>query len=251
MTVVAVIASLFGPLILIAYSDGNHKSVIRLASDNSLLVGLSSAMLVGIMVGFAKPIVALWLGEDYVPYKNWFILKQVTLPFYAAAGVFAFVYRAWNRVIFPALATLALGVLNFGFSYFLCQIGDGSEKFIFYMLIAATAFIVLQSYGLNAFYFYRLYPEIGLKTPLLIFIKILLGLLFVISLSQAYSYLIKPIGLIKLLVGMGIVSIVFSLVAYRLFLNKRQKDFIYVYLKKGSLFLKDHLNGFIDNNTGI
>lgn len=251
MTVVAVIASLFGPLILIAYSDGNHKSVIRLTSDNSLLVGLSSALIVGIMVGFAKPIVSLWLGEDYVPYKHWFILKQITLPFYAAAGVYAFVYRAWNRVIFPAVATLALGVLNFGFSYFLCKIGDGSEKFIFYMLIVATVFMIIQSYGLNAFYFYKLYPEIGLKTPLLIFLKILFGLLFVIILSQVYSYLIKPIGLIKLLIGMGIVSIAFSLVTFRLFLNRHQKDFISISIKKGSLFLKYHINGFIDNNTGI
>lgn len=251
MTIVAVIASLFGPLILIAYSGGNHKSVIRLTSDNSLLVGLTSALLVGILVGFAEPIVFLWLGEEYVPYKHWFIIKQITLPFYAAAGVFAFVYRAWNRVVFPALATLALGVLNFGFSYLLCKMGDGSEKFIFYMLIVATAFMLTQSYGLNAFYFYKLYPEIGIKTPMSIFLKILGGLMFATILSQVYSYLIKPDDIIRLFLGMGIVSLVFSIITFKLLLNQNQKDFISVYIKKGRIFIKDHFNGFIDNNSGI
>jgi O-antigen/teichoic acid export membrane protein len=251
MTVVAVIASLFGPLILIAYSEDDHKSVIRLTSDNSLLVGLSSALLVGLSIGFAKPIISLWLGEEYVLYKHWFILKQVTLPFYAAAGVFAFVYRAWNKVIFPALATLTIGLLNFGFSYFLCQISNGSEKFIYYMLLVAVGFIIAQSYGLNAFYFYKLYPEIGLRTPFTIFFKILLGLLLSVFLATLYTYIASPVDIIQLIFGLLIVSSVFSVTGFALFLNQRQKDFVNVYIKKGRIFLTHHFNGFINNNSGI
>lgn len=251
MTVIATIASLFGPLILIAYSDDDHKSVIRLTSDNSLLVGLSSALLVGLSIGFAKPIISLWLGEEYVPYKHWFILKQVTLPFYAAAGVFAFAYRAWNKVIFPALATLVLGFLNFGFSYFLCQVSNGSEMFIYYMLLVAVFFIITQSYGLNAFYFYKIYPEIGIRTPLTIFLKILLGLLLSVFLAAIYSYIVSPGDIIQLIFGLVTVSAVFLLTGFVLFLNQRQKEFVYVYIKKGRIILTHHLNGFINNNSGI
>jgi len=163
MTIISVIASLFGPLILIAYSKGDQDEVVRLSLDNSLFVGILTSLLVGLLIGFAKPIIGLWLGAEYVDYSLWFILKQVTLPFYAAAGIFAFVYRAWNRVKYPALFTLALGALNFIVAYVICSRNDGTERHILYLLIAATFFIVIQSYGLNSYYFWKLYPEVKIK----------------------------------------------------------------------------------------
>jgi membrane protein EpsK len=239
MTVVSVISTLFGPLILIAYSNEDHNAVKKLTTDNSLLVGIATSLLVGLLIGFAKPIIGLWLGEEYVAYSNWFVMKQITLPFYAAAGVYAFVNRAWNRVIFPAVGTLIIGAVNLLLSCLICMRSNGAEVFILTILITASIFIVLQSYGLNAFCFYRLYPEIGLKTPALIFLKILLGLIMTIAISKGYSSMLKVTSLIQLAMGIAIVSVTFIIVGFVVFLNHSQKQLILSYILKNNLFYRN------------
>jgi len=222
MLVVSVIGSLFGPLILIAYSKGNHEQLIKLALDNSLIVGLITALLVGLLIGFAKPIIRLWLGEEFVRYSSWFILKQVTLPFYAAAGIYAFVYKAWNRVIMPAIATLIIGLVNFAVSFLICKQSAGSENIIIWILISAVVFIVIQSYGLNSYCFYKLYPEISLGRMLLIFVKIFAGMLITTSFGFGYLALFSIQNLFQLFLGLSAVSIIGIFLLYQL-LERVQK----------------------------
>jgi membrane protein EpsK len=238
MTIIAVFSSLFGPLILIAYSKGNQEEVVRLSLDNSLFVGILTALLVGLLIGFAKPIIGLWLGDEYAAYSHWFILKQVTLPFYAAAGIFAFVYRAWNRVKFPALFTLALGALNFIVAYVICFVNDGTERHILYLLVAATFFIVVQSYGLNAYYFWKLYPEVKARDPLVIFLKILAGLAFTAVVARIYTTWLGVDNLVQLLLGMTLVSLIFLVFGYIGILNRAQRGKVLEYARHANPLAK-------------
>lgn len=234
MTIISVISSLFGPLILIAYSKGDREEVVRLSLDNSLFVGILSSLLVGLLIGFAKPIIGLWLGYEYVDYSLWFILKQVTLPFYAAAGIFAFVYRAWNHVKYPAIFTLALGLLNLLVAFVICNANDGSERHIMYLLVAAVFFILIQSYGLNAFYFWKLYPEVKISAPLLIFLKILVGLVFVALVSWLYTYWLDVDNLFKLGLGMTLVSLLFMVFGFLGILNRVQREKVISYARQAN-----------------
>lgn len=231
MMVVSVISSLFGPLILIAYSNDNQVRVKELAIRNSLMVGIIASLLVGILVGFSKPLLGLWLGYEYVNYSNWFILKQVTIPFYVAAGVFAFVYRAWNKIFIPAIITLVIGLLNFIISYLILYYGDKSEIFITYMLITSVLFILIQSYGLNAFWFSKLYPEVK-KSVFYGFVKIFVALLITILIGIFYNYLFNVSNLAQLALGAGVAgSLAIPLIVFILFTaNDRKIIFDYMSL---------------------
>ena len=238
MTFVLVISSLFGPLILISYSKGDHEQVKKLALRNSLFVGIITALIVGLLIGFAKPIISLWLGPQFSEYSKWFIMKQITLPFYAAAGVFAFVYRAWNKVIIPALITLLIGILNLGISTLICYLGKGNQDFIFYMLIASIFFILCQSYGLNAFIFYKLYPEIPKKGIIWGFLQISLILFITIMLASIYLFYFPVISIIQLLIGFSVNSLVSATLAFFIIFNQTEKSMIINYIQGISKFIK-------------
>jgi membrane protein EpsK len=230
MTLVSVVGSLFGPLILIAYGKEDHAAVKQLAMDNSLFVGAATALLVGFLIGFAKPIIGLWLGAEYSAYSHWFIMKQITLPFYAAAGVYAFVYRAWNRVMFPALFTLVVGVLNLVVSYAICSMSGGSERYILFMLIAAACCIVVQSYGLNVFCFWRIYPDLAAKKIFSEFFKITLILACTSAATFAFSTYIEMRTPLQLGMGMAAAAIVCGAAVFYTIFDPAHRSTILNYL---------------------
>ena len=230
MAIIIVISSLFGPLILIAYSQEDHEKVKKLALQNSLYIGLLTSLIVGTLIGFAKPIITLWLGKDFAIYSNWFILKQITLPFYAAAGVLAFTYRAWNKVVMPAIITVLIGFINFIISTFVCYISNGNEGFILYMLLVSVFFIISQSYGLNALIFCQLYPEVPKLRLFMEFLLILFILLITSILGLFYTYILFTTTVIQLLFGLTFVFVISSIFVFLIIIKHSEKRLLINYL---------------------
>ena len=234
MTAIGVISSLFGPLILIAYSKGEHNTVKKLAVDSSLYVGLLAALLIGAIIGFCKPILALWIGPGYVAYFPWMILKLYVIPFYAAAGVFASVYRAWNYLKVPAFLTLAIGAVNLLVSILFCKLSNGNETYIFYMLIISSIFVILQSYVLCSFCFSKLYNFSEKGALVINFFKIIAVLLLTVLTALAYEEFIPVNKLFQLCIAIALVVIVALVLSFILILKKEQKEELLDYGK--SLF---------------
>jgi membrane protein EpsK len=237
MTAIGVISSLFGPLILIAYSKGEHENVKKMALDSSLYVGLLAALLIGTIIGFCKPILTLWIGPDYVAYFPWMVLKLYVIPFYAAAGVFAFVYRAWNYLKMPAFITLAIGALNLLISIILCKLSGGDEKYIFYMLIISSVFVILQSYVLCSFCFSRLYDFSEKRVLSINFFKIFAVLILSVLTALAYEKLMPVDKLFQLCIAIALVVVVALVLSFLLVLKKEQKEQLLNYGK--SFFLSN------------
>ncbi|MDG2059510.1 MAG: hypothetical protein P8J34_05100 [Flavobacteriales bacterium] len=229
MMVISVISSLFAPLILIAYANGDHESVKKLATRNSLMVGVLASLLVGLLVGFSKSILNLWLGPEFIIYSNWFILKIIVIPFYVAAGVFAFVYRAWNRIFVPAMLTLLLGLINLTVCYFILYNADGREIFITYMLIVTVVFILLQSYGLNAYWFTKLYPEEKMSVFYGI-VKISIALMITSFLSLLYNKLFTTETFLEFFIGSVTVIGVTIPLLFLLLFKVIERKIIYEYV---------------------
>ncbi|HZJ80890.1 MAG TPA: hypothetical protein VFC69_09990, partial [Dysgonamonadaceae bacterium] len=152
MIVASVIGSLFGPLILIAYSKNDHEQVKTITLDRSLSVGVMVAVMVGAIGGFSPIILKIWLGEEFVAYNSWLLLKLALVPFYSAAGVFSFATRAWNKVRFPALITIALGFINLGALYFIAIYANGDLSYANLMLFIALVLGIVQSYFVGGLY---------------------------------------------------------------------------------------------------
>ncbi len=231
MIVAGVVTSLFGPIILIAYANNNHSKVEEISLDNSLIVGVLMAAMIGVLIGFSPVILEMWLGKQFLPFINWLVVKLALVPFYAAAGVFAFSARAWNKIKFPAIMTVLLGIINFGILYLLALISDGNIAYVDYMLGVALVLGLVQSYFLNGLYFAKLYPG-NKRAVILNFFKISIVMIGVAVICHFSMLLIERMSIQVILIVIFIISILLLVISSYLVLNKRQLYSLISLIKK-------------------
>lgn len=177
--VVAVISSLYGPLILIAYSKSNHKEVQKLAISQTNLVGCMAAIMCGAIASVSSDLLSLWVDDSFRLYGHWLVFKLVPIPFFAAGTILSFVYRAWNRVKEPAIWTLVIGVIDIVILLPICFVSD--ENLAERVLLISGIFSIIQSYILGIIIFSKIYPECN---------KAFVGISIKIAASMIISFLI-------------------------------------------------------------
>lgn len=155
--IVSVIGSLFGPLILAAFAKSDHDKVKSLFLEQSTIVGCLSAIMAGTISGCSSSILDTWLGHGMGQYSWWLVMKMVVLPYYAAGGILAFVYRSWNKVRLPAIATIVLGVMDIIILVGLCELFKTTSAML--ILIINAIFSVLQCFVLNIIVVCKIYSD--------------------------------------------------------------------------------------------
>lgn len=209
-TIVSVIGSLFGPLILIAYAKGNHGEVKSLFVEQSTIVGCLSAILAGTISGFGSVLLDVWLGNDMGQYSLWLLMKMLVLPYYAAGGIMAFVYRSWNRVRFPAIGTIIIGVADIVSLIGICEFTNHDSAMI--VLVISAIFSILQCFVLNAVAVGNIYKDCrGIFVRISLKITISFLLCFVcgrLLCSWIKIYNLLQLGVVLIVVGIIMLSIV-------------------------------------------
>lgn len=232
MMIVTVVGSLFGPLILIAYSRNNHKEVVNLSLTQSKLVGVFTAVLAGTLAGYSIPLLNIWLGNNFGKYSIWMILKLSYIPFYAAGGILAYVYRSWNRVKLPAIATVVLGVSNLFVVNEVASLFCSFHYVIELVLLICSVFGILQSYILNYFCVAKIY-SLSFKKGIIIFGEIALTFSLTSFICNQFSDFILVKNLLQLIIVIVFSSFIFLLFVYFLFFNKfERKNIISIILKR-------------------
>ncbi|MGB3065744.1 oligosaccharide flippase family protein [Sphingobacterium thalpophilum] len=221
MIISSVIGSLFGPLILQAYSREDHDTVRKMTLDRSVGVGVMVAVMIGIICGFSPIILKVWLGADFVAYNQWLYLKLFLVPFYSAAGVFAFASRAWNRVRIPAIWTVLLGVLNLGIVWLIAKYGSGGLESVVYILSVCLIFGIAQSYFLNGLVFGGIYEN---TSRIVVFnaLKIFLVLIVVSLVGCFLSPYLLPLNASLSLCIVAVSGIICLVVSFKTALNSEQ-----------------------------
>jgi membrane protein EpsK len=219
----SVFSSLFGPLILIAYSESDHKKVKSLFVDSSFSVGVISALMVGLIAGFSNPILNFWLGHDFAIYGVWLKIKLLSLPFFVSGGVFAFVYRSWNKVKWPAIYTLSVGLLNFVICYIILYY-ISVQWVVELVLLINLLLTTIQCYVFNAIFVVNIYPDsrVRLIKNFKIITLVLVG-------SLIYSEIINDcfeIDSIFYLAAIFMLSFFILLILVYLFLGKENRKII-------------------------
>lgn len=158
--VVGVIGSLFGPLILLAYSEERHDDVQRMTLQQSLIVGTFTAIIAGVVAGLSSSILSIWIEQDFSKYSLWLALKVIVVPFYAAGGVLAFVYRAWNKVKLPAMLTLIIGALDLAVILLIPHLKPEASS-IKLLLMVSALFSIAQCYVINVYCVHKIYMGNG------------------------------------------------------------------------------------------
>lgn len=226
--VVSVIGSLFGPLILASFAKGEHSKVKSLFLEQSTIVGCLSAIMAGTISGFSNTILNTWLGNGMEQYSWWLVMKMVVLPYYAAGGILAFVYRSWNKVRNPAIATIILGVMDIIILVGICELLKPSDAMP--ILVISAIFSILQCFVLNIVVVCKIYKDCKLKfIPIAFKITMSFWMCYVCGLTVTSCLQINS------LIMLGFVLVICSIIMFALIcfviLNKKERVKILDFVK--------------------
>ena len=215
VTVIDVFASLFGPIVLITYAKGDIKRMVEIASNNSHLICITASFICAFVIMFASPILTFWLGPNFAPYGDWLSLKIACIPFISSSAIFAFVYRTYNKVKYPAIVALICGLLNTGIMLILFN-HSHNTAIISIALFIQWFIIYIQSYFYGTFYL----QKIENRFSFISFTKIssLCIVLMLISYFIGKNYI--HINSFKELLGYGSLCGIILLTIYLLLLQK-------------------------------
>jgi membrane protein EpsK len=111
-TVTETVLAVLSPAIMAHYTVGDIDGMRRIASRSVKLIALGLALPIGLLCGFSRPILNLWLGSEFTQLDLLMILLVGHLAVNLAVRPLAYVLTAYNRVKVQGLITIALGAAN-------------------------------------------------------------------------------------------------------------------------------------------
>lgn len=108
--------SFLNPVLVRRFGDGDREGVLQASLTAVRLTGLAVALPVGVVAGFAAPLLAVWLGPDFVKLTP--VLVALVLPLSLNLSVVPLfgVNVSYGKLAWPGIMTLVAGVINIGLS---------------------------------------------------------------------------------------------------------------------------------------
>lgn len=100
------------PIILIKFAQGDVAGLKRLTSQAIKLLGLALALPVGLLCGFSRPLLTIWLGPSFESLSTILIIIVCHQSLNLSVRPLLYVQNAYNKVRWPAIATLLCGGAN-------------------------------------------------------------------------------------------------------------------------------------------
>ncbi len=117
--IAGVLAGVLTPMVLTFYAREHTETMIRLTKSAVKLMGLTMALPIGLVCGFAPQILTIWVGAQYAFLAPLMILLTVHLMINLAVLPLFSINTAYNRVSIPGMITLILGIGNFALAVIL------------------------------------------------------------------------------------------------------------------------------------
>lgn len=124
-TFAGILSGVFAPVIMIQYAHNAFDKVISYTKFSIKYLTLIMVLVCGLIAGFGKPLLFLWLGDEFSSHAD--VLAAMILPLAFAMGSQSAlaVNKAYNKVKIPGIMTLIIGFLNLITSYLLLFYGYG------------------------------------------------------------------------------------------------------------------------------
>lgn len=124
--VAGAIAGVFSPTFLYFYARGDVSGLIGYARRSVKFLGLLLALPIGLVCGFSRPLLSLWLGPEFSSLAPLMSLMTLHLCVNLAVLPLFGIQVATNNVRWPGIVTCILGAMNFGLAIFLAgRVGWG------------------------------------------------------------------------------------------------------------------------------
>lgn len=114
-----VVATVFGPTILSLYSRRDTIGLVAYSRRAVKFVGLMIALPIGLICGFAQPLLYIWLGPAFEPLAPLMMLMSIHLCVNLAILPLFNIQVATNHVRLPGILTCVMGVGNLGLALLL------------------------------------------------------------------------------------------------------------------------------------
>lgn len=111
-TLAAVLGGVIGPMILISYAKSKMGDIVKFSKFGVKFLSIIIAILTGILSGFSKPLLNLWLGSEFEQFSFLLVIMLFHLTINLGVLPLFGIATAMNKVKIPGLVTLFSGLFN-------------------------------------------------------------------------------------------------------------------------------------------
>lgn len=218
-----ILATLLTPTILAYYAKGKIDQIIRISKIGIKFLGLAMALPIGLICGFASPLLSIWLGPDFSELAPlmWLLVGHLCINL-AVHPIFS-IQQALNKVRVPGIFTFIMGFMNLFLAIFLPLVfGWG----IYGVAAAGAIILTLKNKIFTPWYGARI-----LNKPWHIFLgAVLPGMMSAIMLAVG-SFMVTTFVSItnwyNLTACFGVVSLVYLVLIYYFFLTNEDRELLF------------------------
>jgi membrane protein EpsK len=210
------------PSFVSKYAGGDHESLRRISQLAVKCMGLILALPVGLVCGFSRPLLRIWLGKNFLHLQPLLVILTFHLAVNMAVRPLFGLNIAFNKVRVPGLVTLATGIFNLLLAIGLVRAGWGG------LGIAASAALSLT---LRNLVFTSLYAAHIQKLPLFTYFKKLLGLVILNGIFTGLVFGINQLVVVRTFLALAMlataVGLAYSLLTYFFILKNEEKSLLW------------------------
>jgi membrane protein EpsK len=111
---VTAIGNVMRPIILVKYANSDFQGLKRLCIQSVKILGYVLALPIGLLCGFSKPFLTLWLGASYHYLSTLMIAILIHQAMNYSVRPMLYIHTAYNKVRWPGIVTLLCGIASLG-----------------------------------------------------------------------------------------------------------------------------------------
>jgi len=226
-TLAGVVTRLFGPIVMELIAKQDFEALKYYLFTLIKFLGLILGLPICLICGFSKPLLSLWLGNEFVGlYKLMILLVLGQIVPYSLGTIFA-IFKGLNTLKIPGIVTVIAGIGNIVLSIILV-------KYTPLGIYGAGIGTIIAVFGkgvlFNVLYLSRIMKFNPWKIWSSLFRGCLPATIFTVVLF-VFSHCVAIDHLLTLLIYGILSSLVYCIVVYRLFMNKVDRRFTLQILK--------------------
>jgi membrane protein EpsK len=225
-TIAGVFAGVLTPIILTFYAKEHIETMIRVTKSSVKLMGLTMALPIGLVCGFAPQLLTVWVGAKYAFLAPLLILLTVHLLVNIAVLPLFSINIAYNRVRVPGIVTFIMGIGNFALAVIFALFSGWG----YYGVAAAGAIVLTCKNAIFTPWYATKVLGVGVHTFTRAIIPGVVAGLLLSVIATILGIFLPLSSLIPLIIAGLILSLLYAILLWRVGLSPGERNLFGSYL---------------------